>query len=79
MEWLREFIGPGSDAYILGKSVYECPEPLSPKCLCGVHWMLTGASGKLEMSDAELSEFNAIMPVMFILTQEGMPTFLRTD
>ena len=53
-----------------------CPKPLSPACLCGVHWQLTEALTRLELLiDDEIRKFGSVVGVSFSLNDLGLPRF----
>ncbi len=79
MTRLREFVENKNDYNTFGKDYSPCPEPLSPKCLCSVHWVLSEASKRLETpGDTELLEQKGSVAATFLFTREGFPMFLRS-
>jgi len=78
MERLREFIQQRKkDGTSRGK-FSPCPEPLSPKCLCGIHWQLTEAARRLEpLTDDEMREFGSGIVSTVSLNNAGIPRFER--
>lgn len=68
---LRNFIGQ-----TVGRSA-PCPDPLSPKCLCEVHWQLTEAAKRLEpLSDDEMRKRRGVMMSRFIVNDYDFPEFM---
>lgn len=71
---LRNFIGQ-----TVGRSA-PCPDPLSPKCLCEVHWQLTEAAKRLEpLSDSEMQKLNGLVMTCFSANTEGFPVFWKSQ
>jgi len=70
---LRDFIGQTTRQFA------PCPEPLSPKCLCEVHWQLTEAAKLLEpLSDDEMRQLGGAAVTEFSLDVAGLPVFQRS-
>jgi len=78
MDRLREFILQSNTDNTLERKLTPCPEPLSPKCLCGVHWQLTEAAKRLEpLTDEEIHKNAGVALSTFTLNGAGLPTFKR--
>ena len=70
---LRDFIEQKAQRFA------PCPDPLSPKCLCDVHWQLTEAAGRLEpLNDDEIKKFGAAVVSVFSSSAVGLPEFERS-
>ncbi len=70
MERLADFIKRGATG--------SCPEPLSPGCLCAVHWQLTEASNRLEPpADDELLRSGGKVSAEFVA--ERGAAFLKRE
>jgi hypothetical protein len=56
-----------------------CPEPKSPKCLCGVHWQLNEALSKLESTGSiEIQRKGGTVQIEFIIRDIGSAEFQKT-
>ena len=61
------------------RRVSPCPDPLSPKCLCEVHWRLTEAAKRLEsLTDDEMRKTGGLVVAILSLNNAGMPRFEKT-
>jgi len=79
MDQLREFILQSSTDNTLERKFSPCPEPLSPKCLCGVHWQLTEAARRLEpLTDNEMQDLRGVVSATFSCTGDNVPRFERS-
>lgn len=70
MVLLREFIRQSEFG--------PCLEPLSPQCLCTVHWRLAEAAKRLEpLSDDEMQRLGGAVAARFGSDKAGFPRFER--
>lgn len=70
---LCDFIGQTAQRFA------PCTEPLSPKCLCEVHWHLTEAAKRLEsMDDEEIQKRGGLIVSSFSINTEGLPAFCKS-
>lgn len=61
-----------------GRRLSPCPEPLSPTCLCDVHWQLAEAAGRLEpLSDEEMGRRGEAVDLTFAMNASGLPEFKK--
>jgi hypothetical protein len=78
MRNLHEFIHNKAPDLAAGNRYLSCPEPLSPGCNCGVHWLLNEAAKKLDsLTEIEMRELNGIVPVKISFSREGITVFGR--
>lgn len=76
---LGEFIRQHSADGVFQKRFTPCPKPLSPQCLCAVHWQLSEAAERLEpLTDKELLEQRGVVSCTFTVNEEGLPKFERS-
>ena len=74
MKQLCDFIEQNATPVVL--RLAPCPQPLSPKCLCEVHWQLTEAAKRLEpLTDDEMRKCGGFIETTFCLTPAGLPEF----
>ncbi|MGH2567505.1 MAG: hypothetical protein ACRDGA_04145, partial [Bacteroidota bacterium] len=80
MDRFRQFIRQNSmDGSFRARSS-SCPAPLSPQCLCGVHWQLTEAARRLEpLSDDEMQRLQGVALASFSCTEDGFRKFARSN
>jgi len=77
MAQLTRFIHQHPGELIRG-TLPPCAEPLSPKCLCNVHWQLTEAAKRLEpLNDDERRQLQSAALATFACAKDGFPTFER--
>jgi len=78
MKTISDFIT--QTGYLAQTKVDACPQPLSPSCVCAVHWHLAEASRKLEpMTNSELYELGGITSAVFALDKESNPRIERSQ
>ena len=71
---LRDFIEQKAQRFA------PCPDPLSAKCLCDVHWQLTEAAQRLEpLSDDEIRRLHSVAPGTFSFAKDSFPKFERSN
>jgi len=76
MERLREFIQQTKTDGTSRRKFARCPDPLSPTCLCAVHWQLTEAAKQLEpLTDNEIQESRGVVSATFSCTRNNAPRF----
>lgn len=80
MERVREFVQQSNTDGTFHRKLSPCPEPLSPKCLCAVHWQLIEAVKRLEpLTDEEMRIFGGVVALRFSLEKAGFPRFERSN
>lgn len=79
MDRLREFIQETKTDGTSPRKFSRCPEPLSPKCVCDVHWQLGEAAKRLEpLSDEEIQELHGVVLAKFFCSGDNIPRFERS-
>lgn len=79
MDKLREFIQHSDTDSTIERKSSPCPEPLSPKCLCGLHWQLTEAAKRIEpLTDDEIHQLRGVVSSTFSCNEENVPRFHRS-
>lgn len=79
MRNLEEFVENKNVQKPFDNGFYACPEPLSPKCHCSVHWILIESVKKLEsLTDTEMKEAKGVGCIKILFSKEKVPMFVRT-
>ena len=78
MNILNEIVQNKTSESALKNKSHSCPEPLSPRCNCIIHWLLHETTKKVDsLTESEMDEFKGVAPLRISLSREGIPVFTR--